>query len=1531
MITTFEVRGNRATRMHPDERINIIVSAEAQGSGTFFLAIEPQDLAFVSNWDSKSVECSTTCTLTDTLTLSPTAEDCGVYSLKLIAQIRGPNGNKKWEKDRMLTVVPNLVPEPAFTPGTANEICWQPFDAVTRELMFFPENSIRVSPFSLFNTAPPECKAVEGLAEKQKYGFYLETTLDSSGQLISLNSDTLFSTQDNTPPPEVSLSGFTVDADGRVTLRWPFLEDETSRIAKYLISRTQLSGNGQAQPFVLVDSLNYFPVFQIAPADYQVTEAGFASQLYVDANEAITRIPPELSGLTMIQTAIADRWREEEDFLSFTLPADSHVYLAMDKNTTPVPEWVGDDFQVTGLDLQTTRRNGRGYRVFRSRDIFPAGEVVLGGNFAPFAETVPSAEPRTYVVFIEPVSGTFPFEMGQEITFTDALGEENDLKTFQYRIDAVDAAGNLRPGADSPPIILDLQGQCRPELATWFDFETQGRQFAQGARNTICIQDPGLDAACVNFRSTDSLRFQAVRENVALFERHSLVDEGEFFFDSDWLSVADLPQGTCFEFDLLPQGGDLNSVNDETYFYRVQAKDRFNNISSWSDTVSAIQDAFPPGDIPDLSAQTRPFEHINDGCIDLSWSPATDPVSGINAYTVFRSDDNGASFQAVATIAASPAPTYCDTLSSIGHNGFVQYRIGSVDNVGNVRSFSETEQEVTVQTLNGPFLSVDTTQVIFCHTGAMGVRENVVTVLWNFSRPNVAAFELEIEQPTGTNPQRVTIPDPAARRYDVPFEAGDGLYRIRIRAIYADGRRTVFSNTVTVKHKTVLAGVVNLAARHEPIGTGDVILSWSHPDSLEIDQYRVFAWPEGEAMPDAPTALLPRDSTQWVHEFGEQGIAAYQCTNYLVEAIDCFGLVSQTNPGVRQYSNRRPTFDERLTEIVDDDITVCWQRPSPRALADDAFEATVLVYRDSLRTVPDTVRVFNDTCITFFDALPQHNYIFVVQERLLGDPGQSCSEVLQSAASRPLTVPFDNQPVAVDFIAQPLPVLPDANTGRVFLAWDTPADTAVSRFLVRWDSESTSDEVQVANADTFLVSGLDVTQSYRFQVIAADSLGQLSENNRIDTVNFQPRWRFTPRPMQLRPTCFRDDVRIEWAWVDENLQPVSDNFGADSVFIEISIDPDFELRKTTAAIAVSSANAFTFAREDYPFVNVQNTTVFVRMRARDRWNHFSPWSTEYAELGMLNGEYDEIPPPAVTAVVDSVKAPAFGGAETVNVHLRWNDVADNCSGTWFYEIRRNDEVVGRDSSDASIHGFVDRRVPADGVLLESEWQIHAVDSVGNRQTVAPATGLAFFLTPPDSAWCQDDTTFCWSPGTASIAGVTPSYIIEGARFPELLGVPGANVLAGPLDTLCYNFEVPWENIYWRIKARADNFESAWSDTFFCNVRNGLQVSSVEGSALGDIPKDFKLEPNYPNPFNPSTTIQYAIPRTETGSVRVVIDLFNTSGQRIRSLVDAQQQPGWYSVVWDGRDDHGRVVGSGVYFYRIRAGEFIRTRKLTLLK
>jgi FlgD Ig-like domain len=88
-----------------------------------------------------------------------------------------------------------------------------------------------------------------------------------------------------------------------------------------------------------------------------------------------------------------------------------------------------------------------------------------------------------------------------------------------------------------------------------------------------------------------------------------------------------------------------------------------------------------------------------------------------------------------------------------------------------------------------------------------------------------------------------------------------------------------------------------------------------------------------------------------------------------------------------------------------------------------------------------------------------------------------------------------------------------------------------------------------------------------------------------------------------------------------------------------------------------------------------------------------------------------------------------------------------------------------------------------------------------------------------------------------------------------------------------------------------------------------------------------LGQNQPNPFNPTTTIQFVLP--SRGPVRLAV--YSAAGQLVRTLVDDVRAPGQHDVVWDGRDDHGAVVGSGVYFYRLTAGKWAETKKMVLLK
>ncbi len=116
------------------------------------------------------------------------------------------------------------------------------------------------------------------------------------------------------------------------------------------------------------------------------------------------------------------------------------------------------------------------------------------------------------------------------------------------------------------------------------------------------------------------------------------------------------------------------------------------------------------------------------------------------------------------------------------------------------------------------------------------------------------------------------------------------------------------------------------------------------------------------------------------------------------------------------------------------------------------------------------------------------------------------------------------------------------------------------------------------------------------------------------------------------------------------------------------------------------------------------------------------------------------------------------------------------------------------------------------------------------------------------------------------------------------------------------------------------------------VRAVFNDGQIEGVAVGmaapsAAPTAFVLQPNMPNPFNPETTIRFALP----GQSAVVLSIYDALGQQVRVLVDGVRAAGSYAAVWDGRDAMGRSVSSGVYFYELRAGDFRQLRRMLLLK
>lgn len=148
-------------------------------------------------------------------------------------------------------------------------------------------------------------------------------------------------------------------------------------------------------------------------------------------------------------------------------------------------------------------------------------------------------------------------------------------------------------------------------------------------------------------------------------------------------------------------------------------------------------------------------------------------------------------------------------------------------------------------------------------------------------------------------------------------------------------------------------------------------------------------------------------------------------------------------------------------------------------------------------------------------------------------------------------------------------------------------------------------------------------------------------------------------------------------------------------------------------------------------------------------------------------------------------------------------------------------------------------------------------------------------------------------------------------------VAGSIKQVGPDSSFTYtlqDFSTPITAIF------ADPFGLADSTFWY------FLIQDAADEAKG-IPSEFSLKQNYPNPFNPSTTISIDVPRR----AHVRIDICTIEGRMLRVLVDGDLDAGYHNVVWDGCDEKGTRVSSGIYFYQMRSGSYFQSRKMMLLK
>ncbi|MCG3157227.1 MAG: hypothetical protein DKINENOH_03859 [bacterium] len=250
--------------------------------------------------------------------------------------------------------------------------------------------------------------------------------------------------------------------------------------------------------------------------------------------------------------------------------------------------------------------------------------------------------------------------------------------------------------------------------------------------------------------------------------------------------------------------------------------------------------------------------------------------------------------------------------------------------------------------------------------------------------------------------------------------------------------------------------------------------------------------------------------------------------------------------------------------------------------------------------------------------------------------------------------------------------------------------------------------------------------------------------------------------------------------------------------------------------------------------------------------------------------------------------------------------------------------------DSSFNDFEDPNnpgfalFPAQGTI-RNDMGAYGGPNVSEIEINMPPSVFAL-INPVDRDTVSTDTLqFVWhastDPNPDDMVSYTIVYSEDSCLFKPQKIVGISDTSFALINTLTEN-----TRYYWSVIAHdLGRLTTASTDTFSFFVRS--IITSVDNFLDEMLPTKFALSQNYPNPFNPQTTIKYQLPKAS----HVILKIFNILGQKMVTLIDEKKAAGYYSVKWDGTDQLGIQVPSGIYLYQLKAGDFEDVRKLTLVK
>jgi hypothetical protein len=229
----------------------------------------------------------------------------------------------------------------------------------------------------------------------------------------------------------------------------------------------------------------------------------------------------------------------------------------------------------------------------------------------------------------------------------------------------------------------------------------------------------------------------------------------------------------------------------------------------------------------------------------------------------------------------------------------------------------------------------------------------------------------------------------------------------------------------------------------------------------------------------------------------------------------------------------------------------------------------------------------------------------------------------------------------------------------------------------------------------------------------------------------------------------------------------------------------------------------------------------------------------------------------------------------------------------------------------ALYGLVQAQYPEDKYPVKTGENVMRV--VVSNRTQTPLSGLTLKFAESQPSWFtkEKEETFDVGAQSATLLEL-PFYLNSSSALTEAVTL---QLLAQ--EKLLGSFAVNLSTDGALGKAAGG----------FSSTSSALEESLLEKAVEPAIPTESALHQNYPNPFNPSTTIQYDLPQAG----RVVLEIFDPLGRVVKTLIKGESTAGVHTVTWNGTNDHGGLLPSGVYIYRIVSPGFVQTRKMLLVR